>query len=90
MAGPAIGGLARKRFDRRAAGGLEGRLEHEVLRRIAGDEQFREQDQVGVRSAAARAARTLAALPATSPTTGLSWARAMASLSAGGGFMAMV
>ena len=40
-------GFARKRFDRGAAGGLEGGLEHQILGRIAGDEQFRENDQIG-------------------------------------------
>ena len=44
---PAIGGLARKLLDRRAAGGLEGRLQHQVFRRIAGDEQFGQHQQIG-------------------------------------------
>ena len=43
----AVGRFARQRFDRGAAGGLEGRLEHQVLGRIAGDEQFGENDQIG-------------------------------------------
>ena len=43
----AVGGLARQRLDRRAAGGLERRLEHQILGRIAGDEQLREHDEVG-------------------------------------------
>ena len=43
----AIGGLARQRLDRFAAGGLERRLQHEIFRRIAGDEQFGQQQEVG-------------------------------------------
>ena len=43
----AIGGLARQRLDRFAAGRLERRLQHEIFRRIAGDEQFRQQQQIG-------------------------------------------
>ncbi|MEY9310269.1 hypothetical protein ABH977_005481 [Bradyrhizobium ottawaense] len=44
---PAIGGLSGQCLDRGAAGRLEGRLLHEVLRRIAGDEQFRKQHEIG-------------------------------------------
>ena len=43
----AIGGVGGQRLDRPAAGVLEGRLEHQVLRRIAGDEQFRQDHEVG-------------------------------------------
>ncbi len=50
----ALAGLARERFHGLAAGGLKGRLQHQVLRRIAGNEQFREQDQVGVHGLRAR------------------------------------
>ena len=42
----AIGGLGGQRLDRPAAGVLEGRLENEVFRRIAGDEQLGEDQQV--------------------------------------------
>jgi hypothetical protein len=41
-------------------------------------------------AASCRALRTLSALPATSPTTGLSCASAIFRLSAGRAFMAMV
>ena len=44
---PAIGGLARERFDRGAAGGLKCRFEHEVFRRVAGNEQFGQNHQIG-------------------------------------------
>ena len=43
----AVGGVGRQIGDRRHAGGLERRLEHQVLRRIAGDEELGEEDQVG-------------------------------------------
>ncbi|MGY4332076.1 hypothetical protein ACVWWG_006493 [Bradyrhizobium sp. LB7.2] len=43
----AISGLARKRLDRGAASGLEGRLLHEIFRRVAGNEQFRKQHEIG-------------------------------------------
>jgi hypothetical protein len=51
---------------------LESRLEHEVFRRIAGDEELGKQDQVGAfaRRALRAARRTLSALPATSPRVG--------------------
>ena len=42
-----IGGFARKLLDLGPAGRLEGRLEHEVFGRIAGDEQLRERHDVG-------------------------------------------
>ena len=44
---PAVGGFAREFFDRRPARRLERRLQHQVFRRITGDEQFRQHDQVG-------------------------------------------
>ena len=44
---PAIGGVGGEVLDGPLAGRQEGRLQHEVLRRIAGDEKFGEQDQVG-------------------------------------------
>ena len=58
---PAVGGLARQRLDRGPAGRLESRLEHQVFRRIAGDEQFGKSDDVGtiVRGAGARLAGKL-------------------------------
>ena len=43
----AIGGLARERLDRGAAGVLERRLLHQIFRRVAGDEQFRKQHEIG-------------------------------------------
>ncbi len=43
-----VGGIGSERFDRLAAGILEGRLEHEVFRRITGDEQLRQDEQVGI------------------------------------------
>ena len=43
----AAGGLARQFFHRLAASGLEGGLEHEVFRRIATDEEFRQHDKIG-------------------------------------------
>ena len=72
---PAVGGLARQFLDRGAACRLERRLQHQIFRRIAGDEQFGQHDEIGaVGRACARAARALAALPATSPTVGFNWA----------------
>jgi hypothetical protein len=44
---PTVSGFPRERLDGGTAGGLEGRLEHEVLGRIAGDEQLGENDQIG-------------------------------------------
>src|SRR5262249_19509417 len=60
QARPSVGGLAGESLDRRAASGLKGRLEHEVFRRIAGDEQFRERDEIGAiaRGLLARLTRT--------------------------------
>src|SRR5262249_22433486 len=51
--------FARKLFDLRSAGRLERRLEHEILRRIAGEEKFRKRHDVGAAagSLGARAAR---------------------------------
>ena len=43
----AVGGLARQFLDRRAAGRLERRLQHQIFRRIAGDEQFRQHHEIG-------------------------------------------
>ena len=40
-------GLARQFFDSGAAGGLEGRLQHQVFRRVAADEQFRQHHEIG-------------------------------------------
>ncbi|MGY4313900.1 hypothetical protein ACVWW1_003203 [Bradyrhizobium sp. JR3.5] len=47
MAGPPSAVLARQFLDRGAASRLERRLQHQILRRIAGDEQFREHDEIG-------------------------------------------
>ncbi len=44
----AIGRLARQILDRRDALRHESRLQHQVFRRIAGDEQFGEDDKVGL------------------------------------------
>ena len=46
-AGSAIGGFARQRLDRGAAGGLKSGLEDQILGRIAGDEQFGKGDEIG-------------------------------------------
>ncbi len=43
----ARGGFPRQRLDAGAAGGLERRLEHQVLGRIAGDEQLGKNHQIG-------------------------------------------
>ena len=43
----AVGGLARQLFDRGAAGRLKCRLQHQVFRRIAGNEQFGQHHQIG-------------------------------------------
>ena len=45
--GTAVGGLARERLDGGAARRLEGRLEHQVLGRIAGDEQLGIDHEIG-------------------------------------------
>ena len=44
---PAVGGILGEGLDRRAARVLERRLEDEILRRIAGDEQLGEDEKVG-------------------------------------------
>ena len=41
------GGLARQGLDGGAAGGLESGLEHKTFRRIAGEEQFGKDDEIG-------------------------------------------
>jgi hypothetical protein len=51
----AVGGFARQPLHCRAAGGLERRLEHEILGHIAGDEQLRENHQVGALGGRGRA-----------------------------------
>jgi hypothetical protein len=38
--------LARQRFDRLAAGALEGRLSEQILRRIAGDDEFAKDGEI--------------------------------------------
>ena len=43
----AIGGRPRNLFESGAAGFLEGRFQDEILGRIAGEEQFREDDEIG-------------------------------------------
>ena len=43
----AVGGFAREFLDRRAAGRLKRRLQDQIFRRIAGNEQFRQHDKVG-------------------------------------------
>ena len=70
---PAIGGLARKLLDGAAACGLEGWLQHQVFRRIAGNENSGSTSK-SAPSACARAVRAFAALPATSPTIGFNCA----------------
>ena len=45
--GSAVGGVARQGLDRSPAGGLERRLEHQILRRITGDKELGERDDVG-------------------------------------------
>ena len=54
-AGPAIGRLAGEALERGAAGILEGRLQHEVLGRIAGEEQLGEHHDVGAEPGRLRA-----------------------------------
>ena len=44
---PAVGGLPRQRLDRCAACRLECRFEHQVLRRVTGNEQFRQHHEIG-------------------------------------------
>ena len=56
----------------------ELRLEQQVLRRIAGDRQFGEDDQLRrLRFGARGEVENLSALPAMSPTVGLIWASAI-------------
>jgi hypothetical protein len=43
---PAVGGIGGERLDRLQAGLEEGRLQHEVLRRIAGDEELGQKQQI--------------------------------------------
>jgi hypothetical protein len=45
--GSAVRRLARERLDCGTAGRLERRLEHQILRRVAGDEEFGKRDNVG-------------------------------------------
>ena len=52
---PAIGGLARKLLDLGAARRLQGRLEHEVLGRIAAQKEFRQHHQIGAVGGSLRA-----------------------------------
>ncbi len=47
---PAVRRLPRERLDLPTAGGLERRLEHQVFRRIAGDEHFGKRHHVGAQS----------------------------------------
>ena len=57
-AGPPLAGLAREILHRGPTGALEGRLEHQILGRIAGDEQFGEHDEVGAVGGRLRAGAT--------------------------------
>ena len=43
----AVGGPGGQRLHRAAAGGKERAAQHQILRRITGDEQFRERNQIG-------------------------------------------
>ena len=52
-------GLLRQLLDGGTAGLHEGGAQHQVLRRIAADEEFRKQDQVGIRRLAPRFAGTV-------------------------------
>ena len=57
---------------------LERRLQHEVFRRIAVEEQFRQRHEIRTEPpASAVAAKAFAVLPARSPTTGFNCASAM-------------
>ena len=51
----AVSRLARERLQRRAAGFLKGRLQHEILGRIARQKQFAEQDEIGAERGRLRA-----------------------------------
>ena len=64
-------------------------MQHQVLRRIAGDEQLGEEHEVGAlaRRIGARLAR-LGEIAGMSPTAGLSWATAMRKTS-GADFLVM-
>ena len=88
----AVGGLARERLAGGAAGLLERRLQHQVLGRIAGEEQFRRQHEVGAEAGAprARAARSRSRLPAMSPTMEAICASAMTRRLAGADMSANV
>ena len=44
---PALAGLPRQRLDHLAAGLHEGRLEHQILGRVAGDIELGKEDEVG-------------------------------------------
>src|SRR5262249_31950662 len=70
----AVAGLGSERLHHRPRRRAECRPAHEVLGWVAGNEELRIDHP-------ARALRSLAALPARSPTTGLSWARATFSVS---------
>ncbi len=47
--GAAVGGVRREILDRLPARILEGRLQHQVFRRVAGDKEFRERHEIGAR-----------------------------------------
>ncbi len=55
--GAAVVGLPRQRLDGGAARGLEGRLEHQVFRRIAGDEELGKGNDIGAVAGGLRARR---------------------------------
>ena len=84
--GPAIRRLGSERGDARVAGIEEGRLEDQILRRVAGDRELRRDDEIrplrrrlGARCADARA------FFSTSPSCGLICASAIFSVSGMGG-----
>ena len=52
---PAVGGLARQLLAGRAAGLLKGRLQHQILGRIAGEEEFGRHHDVGAERRGLRA-----------------------------------
>ena len=76
-------GLAREPMHRRLAGLDEGRLQHQILGRIARDEELACHHEIGARAAPPRprAVRNFARLPVMSPTVGSSWAMAIESRS---------
>ena len=80
----AVRGLARERLAGRPAGLLEGRFQHQVLGRIAGEKEFRRHDEVRPEPSGlgARLSQPLA-LPAMSPTMQGTWASAMTRRSGG-------